>query len=255
MPASKHSEPVESEEDMLARFHRAVRDEGKSSLDLWSLPLEALDVHIPSFPARAENATLRDHIALLRDNFLNTLKNISSMRKIAKENAFPGRDISSARSFQIFQTKSTKDSAWVAPLRAILLENYSRVNNAIAEGDSKTLTSLTTHEYAKSASRRLRNLHPVGRPAAYKWRLVSQPSPVRIVSVRATEGHFGRQPIRAGNPLYVHVVARFDTIQALTRRGVASTVEPKHIVEYLVFEKRMWYDTPWVIKEQLHVDR
>jgi hypothetical protein len=35
------------------------------------------DVHIPSFPARAENATLRDHIALLRDNFLNTLKNIS----------------------------------------------------------------------------------------------------------------------------------------------------------------------------------
>ena len=35
------------------------------------------DVHIPSFPARAENATLRDQIALLRDNFLNTLKNIS----------------------------------------------------------------------------------------------------------------------------------------------------------------------------------
>jgi hypothetical protein len=35
------------------------------------------DVHIPSFPARAENATLRDHITLLRDNFLNTLKNIS----------------------------------------------------------------------------------------------------------------------------------------------------------------------------------
>jgi len=139
------------------------------------------DVHIPSFPARAENATLRDHIALLRDNFLNTLKNISrcdsfslsvqspvpgelpllyivlfcaiplrhasallfpkesdvltnfSMRKLVQENALPGRDISSARSFQIFQTQSTKDSAWVAPLRATLLENYRRVNNAIAE--------------------------------------------------------------------------------------------------------------------------
>jgi hypothetical protein len=101
----------------------------------------------------------------------------------------------------------------------------------------------------------LRNLHPVGKPAAYKWRLVSQPSPVRIVSVRAMEGHLGLQPIRTGNPLYVNVLARFDTIQALTRRGVASTVEPKRIVEYLLFEKRMWYDTPWIVKEQLHVDR
>lgn len=58
---------------------------------------------------------------------------ISSMRKLAKENAFPGWDIASARSFQIFQATSTKNSAWVAPMRDILLENYKRVNNAIAE--------------------------------------------------------------------------------------------------------------------------
>jgi len=117
------------------------------------------------------------------------------------------------------------------------------------------VTSLTTHKYAKSTSRRLRNLHLVSRPAVYKWRLVSQPSPVRILSIRTVEGHRGLQKIRTGNALYVNVLARFDTIQTLTRRGVASTVEPKRIVEYLVFEKRMWYDTPWVIKEQLHVDR
>lgn len=61
------------------------------------------------------------------------LLTISSMRKIAQENAFPGRETSSARSFQIFQASSTKDSAWVAPLRGALLENYKRVNNAIAE--------------------------------------------------------------------------------------------------------------------------
>lgn len=58
---------------------------------------------------------------------------ISSMRKVAQENAFPRRETPSARSFQIFQATSTKDSAWVAPLRGILLENYKRVNNAIAE--------------------------------------------------------------------------------------------------------------------------
>jgi hypothetical protein len=55
------------------------------------------------------------------------------MRKLAQENAFPERDTYSARSFQIFQATSTKDSAWVGPLRATLLENYRRVNNAIAE--------------------------------------------------------------------------------------------------------------------------
>jgi hypothetical protein len=55
------------------------------------------------------------------------------MRKLAQEDAFPERDTPSARSLQIFQARSTKDSAWVAPLRGILLENYKRVNNAIAE--------------------------------------------------------------------------------------------------------------------------
>ncbi|KAI0000205.1 hypothetical protein BJV74DRAFT_766883 [Russula compacta] len=255
IPSSNHIKAEDSEEEGLARFHRAVRNESESYIDMWSLPMETLDVHLPSFPARVKNATFRDHITLFRDNFLNTLKNISSMRKVAQENAFPGRETSSARSFQIFQATSVKDSAWVAPLRGILLENYKRVNNAIAEGDSKTLTSLTTHEYSKSASRRLRNLHPVRGSAVYKWRLVSQPSPVRIVSIRAVEGYLGLQPLRAGNPLYLNVLARFETVQSLARRGVGSTVEPKRIVEHLLFEKRMWYDTPWVIKEQLHVDR
>jgi hypothetical protein len=78
---------------------------------------------------------------------------------------------------------------------------------------------------------------------------------VRIVSIRTVQGHLGLQPICKGNPLYVNVLARFETIQSLTKRGVASTVEPKRIVEHLLFEKRMWYDTPWIIKEQFHVDR
>jgi len=244
-----------SEDESLAKFHRAIRDESVMKMDMWSLPLETLDVHLPSFPARVENASLRDHFALLRDNVLNTLKNISSMRRLAQENAFPEREVLSARSFQIFHTKSTKGDAWVAPLRGILLENYKRINNAIAEGDSKAIASLTTGEYAKSAHRKLRSLHPAGNTTAYRWRLVSQPSPVRIVSIRAIEGYFSLQPLRTGNPLFVNVLARFETIQSLTKRGIASTPESKRVVEHLVFEKRMWYDTPWLIKEQLHVDR
>ena len=42
MPASKHSKTVESDEDAFARFHRAVRDESESFVDMWSLPLETL---------------------------------------------------------------------------------------------------------------------------------------------------------------------------------------------------------------------
>ncbi len=44
MPASKNSKPLESDEDALARFHRALRDEGESFVDMWSLPLETLGV-------------------------------------------------------------------------------------------------------------------------------------------------------------------------------------------------------------------
>ncbi|KAH9003415.1 hypothetical protein EDB86DRAFT_3073196 [Lactarius hatsudake] len=201
---AKNFKSQESEDESLARFHRAIRDESESTIDMWSLPLETLESRTPDL---------------------------------------------------IFQTKSTKDDAWVAPLRGIILENYRRVNNAIADGDSKAIASLTTGEYAKSALRKLRSLHSAGSTAAYRWRLVSQPSPVCIISIRAIDGHLSLQPLRAGNPLYVNVLARFETIQSLTRRGVASTTEPKRVVEHLLFEKRMWYDTPWVIKEQLYVDR
>jgi hypothetical protein len=44
MATMKHSKSLESEEDALARFHRAVRDESESFVDMWSLPLETLGV-------------------------------------------------------------------------------------------------------------------------------------------------------------------------------------------------------------------
>ena len=31
-----------------------------------------------------------------------------------------------------------------------------------------------------------------------------------------------------------------------------SETEPKPVVEYLVFQKRMWYDSPWVIRNRLY---
>jgi hypothetical protein len=42
MPDSKHLKTEDSDEEALARFHRAVRDESESFVDMWSLPLETL---------------------------------------------------------------------------------------------------------------------------------------------------------------------------------------------------------------------
>ena len=44
MPASKQSKEIDDDEAALARFHRAVRDESESFIDMWSLPLETLGV-------------------------------------------------------------------------------------------------------------------------------------------------------------------------------------------------------------------
>lgn len=48
VPDSKHLKTEDSDEEALARFHRAVRDESESFVDMWSLPLETLGA-LPSF--------------------------------------------------------------------------------------------------------------------------------------------------------------------------------------------------------------
>lgn len=42
MADSKDVKAQDYDEEALARFHRAVRDESEAYVDLWSLPLETL---------------------------------------------------------------------------------------------------------------------------------------------------------------------------------------------------------------------
>lgn len=49
LPKSGQIKMQESEDESLARFHRAVRDESASPIDMWSLPLETLGVCITFF--------------------------------------------------------------------------------------------------------------------------------------------------------------------------------------------------------------
>ena len=102
-------------------------------------------------------------------------------------------------------------------------------------------------------------------------------TPPRIVSIRTIEGHLGRGGPKLGNRLVIQALIRFDTIQVCSdsspprynidpqirlqtlevysRQGdLLSPKEsstPRRVTEYLVFEKRMWYDVPWKIKQQM----
>ena len=111
----------------------------------------------------------------------------------------------------------------------------------------------------------------------YVWKLHSEINPAKVVSIRAEPVNQTTSPITFGNRLLVQACVKFETMQVrlvffmccyerftdvselqslevYTKRGehVAGDGKPKPVVEYLVFQKRMWYDTPWVVREQLY---
>lgn len=44
------------------------------------------------------------------------------------------------------------------------------------------------------------------------------------------------------------------SLEVYSKRGtlLRGQSEPKPVVEYLVLQKRMWYDTPWTIRDRLY---
>jgi len=85
--------------------------------------------------------------------------------------------------------------------------------------------------------------------------------------MRAVPGHFGTNEPAAGNRLVVQILVRFETLQSLemqNRHGqrllsngnVASPSdpppEPRRVLEYIVFENKMWYPDGWIIRDQVY---
>jgi len=186
------------------------------------------------------------------------------MYRMATEFAFPHTVTKRRLSPQLFQTQSTDEKAWIAPIRAEVFSVYKRVNEAIAKGDEKTLKQITAYEFQQRAMElaRRKSLYD-----AFKvWTLHSEVSPCRILSLRALPAHHGRQEPKTGNRLAVQVLARFETLQSLqlyNKRGqrlrpdgsVASPDEPppspKRVLEYMVLENKMYYPDGWVIRGQI----
>ncbi|KAA1472553.1 hypothetical protein DENSPDRAFT_838864 [Dentipellis sp. KUC8613] len=217
------------------------------------------DLHIPVSPLSGNDKSIKAILSRTWQNYRNALVNARCMHMIAKDSMFPNVYVKRPLSLNTFHARSTRDNAWVAPLRATFLDTYEKVNTAIATGDVKTLKSLTTVDYQKTAMERLRALHPkAGTPYTYQWKLHELRSPVRIESVRASETYMSQQEPKTGSRLLAQMLVRFDSTQTLERfrngqlvKGAGQTT-PKPVVEYLVFEKRMWYDGPWVIREQIY---
>lgn len=97
------------------------------------------------------------------------------------------------------------------------------------------------------------------------------------MSIRAAEINLSRTPPKFGNRLVVQACVKFDSnqvsifsfsvnltqflircasqsLQVYNQKGqlLGGDGKPKRVVEYLVFEKRMWYDAPWVVRDQLY---
>ncbi|KAJ8508057.1 hypothetical protein ONZ45_g9635 [Pleurotus djamor] len=284
---AKQSAPTDaekSEEDImkeqLAQIDQMMMMEKMfPTTDPWAQKVDTLDVELPYSvnPFRfSEYPNLRAMFDQFLANRQNALKSATSMWSLAGANAFPNVDLSRTGffgklfkwPFHVFRSRSTKADAWIAPWRLDALSSYIELNQASAANDVKLIKTYAIDAYQDNQLKLLKRRNP---DFHYKWRFHGEVSPTRILSVRAMEGYLSPEEPRFGNRYMVHILVRFDTEQSLEiydrqgnplhahkpedNQGKKSRLnvpaEKRRVTEYLVLERRMWYNTPWAIREQI----
>ncbi|KAI0355970.1 hypothetical protein OH77DRAFT_1453637 [Trametes cingulata] len=239
-------------EDELRTIEAMHRMAETNEMDLSSVPLDLLDLHVPSWRSHKEGATLMDHFRAILQTQRNWFFNARALYQIAKAKSIPGVKVKSPWSWQLFATQSIKPTAWLAPFRKAALDAYKQVNSAVAARDENTVKSLTVGEQRAAYMKLIRSQNP----NYYNvWKFHGERTPCRVVSIRAAEANYELKAPRFGSRLVVQAVVRFDTIQSVetySKRTRVGETQPKPVVEYLVFQKRMWYDSPWVIRDRLY---
>ncbi|KDQ58710.1 hypothetical protein JAAARDRAFT_34560 [Jaapia argillacea MUCL 33604] len=234
--------------------------------DPWAHPSQLLDVYIPVPYSERSDATWKDHWNAFMRAQGNKWRNMFSLYRLAKENGIPNQNITKYWSRQLFKTTSTEPDAWSAPFRQIALDSYKQVGEALAKGDEKTLKRLTGYSYQDHVLKLVRKRDPK-HPRVIQWEFKGEKKPCQVLSLRVEQGHMGKDEVKIGNKYMVQALVKFDTIQTLqtfTRDGTLLTSSgqisldqkaaprPRNVVEYMVFEKKMWYDTPWIIRDQIY---
>lgn len=137
--------------------------------------------------------------------------------------------------------------------------------------DEKIIKSLAAGQQQLTYTKLIRSQDP---RYINVWKFHGERSPTKVVSIRSMEAYYGAKAPRTGSRLVVQALVRFDTLQVrspllyscLVTDNVLQSVEtyskktgarvgetpPKPVVEYLVFQKRMWYDSPWIIRDRLY---
>ncbi|KAI0828659.1 hypothetical protein BC628DRAFT_1316411 [Trametes gibbosa] len=245
-------------EDDLRNLDALQRLVERNEVDISSAPLELLDLHVPSWRSHKEGATVLDHFRAIVQTQRNWIFNARALYRMAKFRSIPGVKVNSPWSWQLFSAQSTKSTAWLAPFRQAALEVYKQVNEAVAARDEKAIKLMSIGEQQAAYGRLIRQQDP---RYINVWKFGGERIPCKVVSIRALEAYYGVQAPRIGSRLAVQAVVRFDTLQAYEKSvetyskktGVRlGETEPKAVVEYLVFQKRMWFDSPWVIRNRLY---
>ncbi|KAG5646721.1 hypothetical protein DXG03_002403 [Asterophora parasitica] len=279
IPEKKKEVSDLTEEEQMAQVEQIMNMSNIfPTADPWGQRVETLDVMIPY---STQIGTRNDYPSwqAMWDQFVanryNGAKNFTSMLMLASANAIPGVDLSESTRLQkyvtkwpwhLFATTSVMEFSWTTPLRQLARQSYTSLNFALSRGDDQTIRELSTATY-QDHMMGLRKKQKSN--YTYLWRFHKEVTPARVLSIRATEGYLATEEPKFGNRMMVHALIRFDTEQSLEiydRQGNPVHKRPENaealnfgkypaerrrVTEYLVFEKRMWYDGPWVIREQL----
>jgi len=251
--SSNDSEEKRSQEDVIRDYEMLQVMSNRLPFDPWAQAIPTMDLMIPSFTSRKKDATLADHFSALTMTARNWFLNAINLRRMADDRAIPGVKVTSSWSWRIMTAQSTSDTAWLAPLRRITLDTYKRINEAVSQRDEKTIKELSIAEMQEHYLKLTRSQD---RSRVYTWKFHGERSPCRILSIRSIPAHMGQHVPNGGSRQLVQALVKFDTLQSLeihSKKGALlhGSSEPKPVVEYLVFQKRMWYDTPWTIRDRL----
>ncbi|TFK19577.1 hypothetical protein FA15DRAFT_674297 [Coprinopsis marcescibilis] len=280
-PQPERIEKVEAEltpEEQQLQELEALQYFGKvlRTSDPYGQPIPySLDVNLPrptGITSVKKYGSLGQWWSQMWTNRLNDAKNAASFFSLASDEAIPGYRLGHMPWYKAFtflamalKTRSTKNKAWSAGLRKQALEAYVDLNRAVSSRDTKHIKNITTSEYQSEILRRIKK-----QPAGYtfRWKLEREISPVRIESLRVTQYYLAKEEPKFGSRYLVHALVKFDTEQSLecyAPNGAAVhevaegavkqsngtiAAKPKRVTEYLILEKRLWYDAPWVFREQ-----
>ncbi|EKM77316.1 hypothetical protein AGABI1DRAFT_77305 [Agaricus bisporus var. burnettii JB137-S8] len=244
--------------------------------DVWGQKVDTLDVMIPhNLSSHFRHHGLRGFWSRYWQNRGNDLKNMIGLYALASHNSIPGVATDSDPwytrwflwPFYSFTAQSTNKTSWLTTCRRHMLDSYKNLNMAIAKSDIKEIKRRAVDTYQVETLAAHKKKQKSG--LAYVWRLHKEVKPAQILSLRVIEGYLSPEEPKFGSRLMVHALVKFDTEQSLEiydqqcnplhkpAKGAFKTwdgmleAEKKRVIQYLVMEKRMWYDGPWLIREQV----